>query len=69
MDSVKNTWKDDDELEQFGSRGGFKTDKYKVETKRLPLNKMQTIIREARASIWRVFWVAGLYYLYLARYG
>jgi hypothetical protein len=69
IDNVKNAWKEDDELENFGSRGGIKVERYKVEIKRLPLTKAQTAIREAWTSIWRVAWVVGWYYLYLARYG
>lgn len=68
IDSAKNAWKDDG-LENFGSRGGFKAERHKVEMRRLPLTKTQIVVREAWTSVWRVAWVVGLYYLYLARYG
>lgn len=69
IDSVKNAWKDDNELENFGSKGGFKVERYKAETKRLPLTKAQVVMQEAWTSVWRVVWVVGLCYFYLARYG
>jgi len=68
IDSVKNAWKDDDELENFGATGVIK-DSRRVEVKRLPLTKAQIVVREAWTSIWRVAWVVGLYYLYLAWHG
>lgn len=62
--SVKNGWKEDDELHNFGSGKG-------KEWKKLEIRKptiIESIIREARTSVWRVAWVVGLYYLYLARH-
>jgi ethanolamine phosphate phosphodiesterase len=67
IDSAKNTWKEDnDYYENFGPRGKSKEWK-RVEIRKL--TNIETIIREACTSVWRVVWVVTLYYLYLARYG
>jgi ethanolamine phosphate phosphodiesterase len=69
IDNIKNTWNEDNGLADFSSRGEVKAQGYKMEAKRVPLTKAQIVLREAWSSVWRVTWVVGWYYLYLARYG
>jgi ethanolamine phosphate phosphodiesterase len=75
INSAKNAWADryDEEDGQRGGAGcddfGRKGDKGSAIRSNGKLTPMQVVLREAWTSIWRVAWVVGLWYFYLARYG